>query len=259
VNKPSRLRKTASSLSESIHQQLNMYAIAAGAAGVGVLALAQPSEAKIIYTPANVRIDVFQDYGIDFSHDGTPDVVIRVGCFYGGKCFLHADPAKGNGIEESGAFGYAAALKAGANIGHTKQFNFASGVQMEGAHGHWHYAQARYLGVEIKINGMTHFGWAQFKNSSNVGAILTGYAYETIAGKSIKAGQKKEAADDPTNENSGPDASLTSSIPDTLHPATLGMLALGAQGVYRGGTYLPIRVIDRRAQRRRPELPRLGA
>jgi hypothetical protein len=47
-------RKTAN-LSESVHQQLNMYGVAAGAAGVGMLALAQPSEAKIVYTPANVQ------------------------------------------------------------------------------------------------------------------------------------------------------------------------------------------------------------
>jgi hypothetical protein len=40
-------RKTASNLSELIHQQINMYAIAAGAAGLCVLGLAQPSEAKI--------------------------------------------------------------------------------------------------------------------------------------------------------------------------------------------------------------------
>jgi hypothetical protein len=40
-------RKTAN-LSESVHQHLNMYAIAAGAAGVGMLALAPRSEAKIV-------------------------------------------------------------------------------------------------------------------------------------------------------------------------------------------------------------------
>ena len=37
-------------LSESVHHQLNMYALAAGAAGVGVLALAQPVAAEIVYT-----------------------------------------------------------------------------------------------------------------------------------------------------------------------------------------------------------------
>jgi hypothetical protein len=49
-------RKTASDLSESVHQQINMYAIAAAAAGVGVLAFAQPSEAKIVYPPAHKQL-----------------------------------------------------------------------------------------------------------------------------------------------------------------------------------------------------------
>jgi hypothetical protein len=43
-------RSTPSKLSDSIHQQLNMYALAASAAGVSVLTLAQQAEAKIIYT-----------------------------------------------------------------------------------------------------------------------------------------------------------------------------------------------------------------
>jgi hypothetical protein len=53
MNRSSTLRKTAC-LSKSVHQQLNMYAIAAGAAGV--LALAGPAEAKIIYTQTHVVI-----------------------------------------------------------------------------------------------------------------------------------------------------------------------------------------------------------
>ena len=48
-------RKTAN-LSESFHPQLSMYAFAASAASVGVLALASPSEAKIVYTPAHLKI-----------------------------------------------------------------------------------------------------------------------------------------------------------------------------------------------------------
>ena len=40
-------------------------------------------------------------------------------------------------------------------------------------------------------------------------AVLTGYAYETIPGKSICAGQTKGAADDGSEENSGPDASTS--------------------------------------------------
>lgn len=48
-------RKTVA-LSEALHQRLNTYALTATTAGVGVLALARASEAKIVYTPADVRI-----------------------------------------------------------------------------------------------------------------------------------------------------------------------------------------------------------
>ena len=89
----------------------------------------------------------------------------------------------------------------------------------------------RYLGLTFLRNGRTHYGWARLTVSGAFVAKLTGYAYETIAGKSIIAGQTKGAADDPTNEDFGSDASLTNSIPDKPQPASLGTLALGAQGV----------------------------
>jgi hypothetical protein len=40
--------------SESIHKQLNMYALAADATGVSMLRLVQPADAKVIYTAANI-------------------------------------------------------------------------------------------------------------------------------------------------------------------------------------------------------------
>ncbi len=43
----------ASDLSPSVHQRLNTYAFAAGAAGVSLLALAPPAAAKIVYTATN--------------------------------------------------------------------------------------------------------------------------------------------------------------------------------------------------------------
>jgi hypothetical protein len=48
--KQSPRRRNASKLPGSIQARLNMYTLAASAAGVGMLALAQPSEDKIVYT-----------------------------------------------------------------------------------------------------------------------------------------------------------------------------------------------------------------
>ena len=66
-------RGTPSNLSDSIHQQRNMYAVMASAAGVGMLALSHPAEAKIVYTPAHTLIDSGQTVPLDLNHDGKAD------------------------------------------------------------------------------------------------------------------------------------------------------------------------------------------
>ena len=50
-----------------------MYALAASAAGVGALALARPSEAEIVYTPAQVTIRINKTIPLDLNHDGKTD------------------------------------------------------------------------------------------------------------------------------------------------------------------------------------------
>jgi hypothetical protein len=64
MNRSSGPRETAA-LPESIHHQLNMYAIAAGAAGVSMLTFTNLAEARIVYTPTRVsgflRLDVNND------------------------------------------------------------------------------------------------------------------------------------------------------------------------------------------------------
>ena len=149
-------------------------------------------------------------------------------------------PASGNGAESSPP----AALNRGALVGSRQQFYESQGKMAQVSTddcghswrhgGPWFGVTDRYLGLSFQRNGRTHYGWARLTvqfDLPHLKATLTGYAYETIAGKSIKAGQTKEAADDPTNEDFGPGASLTNPIPDTPQPASLGMLALGAQGV----------------------------
>jgi hypothetical protein len=74
MNKPSGPRKTAN-LSQSTNRQLNKYALAAGAAGVGVLALASAAEAKIVYTKA--RVPIIGRVNLDLNHDGIKDFTIN--------------------------------------------------------------------------------------------------------------------------------------------------------------------------------------
>jgi len=71
-------QKTISGLPDSINRQLSIYALAASAAGVGVLAMVQPTQGKIIYTSTHKTIKVHQHYNLDLNHDGITDFTIQL-------------------------------------------------------------------------------------------------------------------------------------------------------------------------------------
>jgi hypothetical protein len=61
-------------LSDAILKHINAYALVAGAAGVSIAALVQPSAAEIVYTPANYNIPANTNHiYLDLNHDGVPD------------------------------------------------------------------------------------------------------------------------------------------------------------------------------------------
>lgn len=254
MKRSSRPRKTAS-LFESVQQQLNMYALAAGAAGVGMLALAQPAEAKIVYTASNVRIGYggMHAYHLDLNHDGIADFSIftthrSYPCGDRGTLIvgLFEKGAAGNGAVAKGKPALAAALPAGVLIGPARRFFGGTGTMAYRRHnyggechpneqrGYWQYGNPRYLGLTFKISGRTHYGWARLIVTrtffEGFTATLTGYAYETITNKAIIAGKTK-GPDEWEEDYPGPDASRTDPVPVRPQPASLGTLALGAQGI----------------------------
>jgi len=218
--------RVPSQLSESLHRRLSAYALAASAAGVGVLALTQSAEAKIVYTPAHKK--VLTNGGpafLDLNHDGVNDFYLTN--MLGGRSTtqlwaLEVVPGHGNQIfGGSNGAGYfvASDLSAGKVIGPNKQhfgaantLMFRMGLYYSHTLGFWGNVHDRFLGLRFLIKGKVHYGWARLNVSSVHGksltATLTGYAYETIPNKSIKAGQTH-------SENE----------------ATLGRLAQGASGV----------------------------
>jgi hypothetical protein len=111
--------RVVSQLSESLHRQLNAYALSACAAGVGALALARPADAKIIYTPAHVVVGKFQSLKLDLNHDGITDFALSNGScgqfctVYFNGLFIHASSVNRIGITGNGqgGTGIAAALK----------------------------------------------------------------------------------------------------------------------------------------------------
>jgi hypothetical protein len=155
--------RATSKLLDSVRHDLNMYALAAGAAGVSVMALAQPSEAEIVYTPAHVRIG--RSYNLDLNHDGITDVSIDyvfMQYFHFAKLF--ANPAQGNSVK-AGLNHLAFALNRGYPIS-SKGYWSANAATMVLQNcgerhscrdfGDWVDVLNRYLGLRFKILGKTH-------------------------------------------------------------------------------------------------------
>jgi hypothetical protein len=126
-------RKIAN-LSASIHHQLEMYALAAGAAGVSFLASVQPSEAKIVYTPSHHVISSHGRYLLDLNHDGIADFILRE------QIYCDTDSCQsrllvgpvgaargGVGVEgrylRSSGWGWASDLRRGSRIGPARPFS----------------------------------------------------------------------------------------------------------------------------------------
>jgi len=236
--------------SDSFHHRLNSYALAAGATGVGLLALAEPSAAKIVYTRTHDVIGNGANYLLDFNHDGTTDLTIRntAGqyCTPDSSCHpiqsLAVLPSRANQVVYN-IYG-AVAMKAGMKIGPKAAFHGGTERMVWSfgtfAIGSWINVKNRYLGVKFKIKGKMHYGWVrlsvQLKPPMQVTATLTGYAYETVVNKPIVAGTTKGTDADladpeaPGPTDTGSSAFVT--VPGTPgKPASLGILALGAQGV----------------------------
>jgi hypothetical protein len=230
--------RAPSKLSDSVSNHLHMYALAAGAAGVGMLALTLPAEAKIVYTPARVSISQNSNIPLDLNHDRISDFSFSnfyAGWTNSGVGALLLKGAQGNGFWAS--TNSAAALPAGVSIGPKGPFRgygaMANMFQTFGSFqswGPWVGVKRRYLGLKFSIKGKTHFGWARLNMSNGHGGFsgtITGYAYETIPNKPIITGKTK-----------GPDeiGSVVPTDPVTVsaltpEPVSLGLLAMGAPGL----------------------------
>jgi hypothetical protein len=229
--------------SHSTTRQLNTYALAASAAGVGVLALTQPAEAEVVFTPVHHVIHANQTYSFDLNNDGTADFELKnvYNTFSGNVAgYLQVLPlASANevltGTHARGCGGggqCAAALPKGAEIGPKGAFqpDFPRGELMGASDivstnsGSW-INVTRYLGLKFVIAGQTHYGWARVTVKDQhwtVTATLTGYAYETTPDTPITAGA--------TTGSDDAGFSASASRPDS-EATTLSALALGAPGL----------------------------
>jgi hypothetical protein len=222
--------RTPFRLSDSLHHQLNMYALAASAAGVSVLTLTQPAAAKIIYNPNKIEVAQPACVFLNPARESTApfcfvaDFTAPLYSFWGDRVTV--------GLVTSNA-GFviaghrsAAALKWGATVGPKDQFQntsygslATSGPYFGGTSKHhrggFQFGRPAYLGISFPIDGQKHYGWARitihrekFSTGYYLWGVISGYAYETIPNKPILAGKTHSEND-----------------------ATLGRLAQGASGI----------------------------
>jgi hypothetical protein len=247
VKRPSR---TPSDLPHSIHQRLNMYALAATAGGVGMLAGTQASEAKIVYTPAHVVIGRDHKVALDLNHDGKNDFsfqetfITTTSVGEAHSLILSVLPSRKTN-EIWGMGHHASALLAGIRVGPKGRFSYAKktmavDIYQDGTGGSgtcgglWNNVKHRYLGFKFSIKGTTHFGWARLNvacittfNKHQITGVLTGYAYETVPNKPIITGKTK-GPDEIGNVDQAIPATRAVATPE---PAALGLLAMGAGGL----------------------------
>lgn len=222
----SRSTKPLSPLSPAMRRRADLYFLAASAAGIGLHVIAQPAQAEIVYTPAHVTFSRGGQILLDLNHDGIADfhLVAFLGAF-GSVSYLvvHGLDSAAGACELNRK---AWTLPPGAKIGPAQAFS-NDPVMVEQYYGSsgGTWGKHHYLGLRFKINGEAHYGWAEFSVGLNQDRTLTakleGYAYETVANKTIIAGQK-ESSNSPVAQT-----------PPSIETArgTIPVLALGYTGL----------------------------
>ena len=126
MKQPATRSRGISQISSSLDKHLSLYTLAASAAGVGLLALAQPTEAEVVYTPTHVTLKSGTSYFLDINNDGTPDFQLKgFASHFGAGLSVHPWGNNGpvsNAVEiGNGSLG-PLALRSGAAIGLGKAF-----------------------------------------------------------------------------------------------------------------------------------------
>jgi hypothetical protein len=243
--------KPQSRLPAALEKNLSAYAVAAGSAGVALLACIQPGEAKVVSTKTDivlpfrgpVQIDINNDGQFDFSlsnvnfqtqtagagrRPGAPP--LGSGSFDFGLQ-LSPQQAGNEGMQIGSHYGQlcAAAVPHGVQIGQSRPF-VAGKLVLSGLSGtsegrpfcNWSGSNSPFLGVRfLDTQGQTHYGWVRISIRPDYSTVIKGYAFETTPNTPITAGTL-----------GGPEARLAEPLnPAAPQPVLLGYLALGASGL----------------------------
>ncbi len=180
-------------------------------------ALLLPVSAEIVYTSVNVSIPTDGQYNLDLNRDGIPDFTLRSHllqdyCQLGDGYVwnLSITPASGNAVVAANG-NDASALLQEAPVDADQPFLFGRarlaeldwGTCGQGQYGQWLNLPHRYLGLEFRLRGgsTVYYGWAEVSEVAFVDhhghlqtfAMLQAFAYETVPGRAILAGQTSDS------------------------------------------------------------------
>ena len=194
-------------MSKTFDNKLAAYALAAAAGGM--MAGSREARADIIYTTLNTPIAVNSVTGVGL-------VSILDYGYQSDNSFGSAHLIASGTVLVSGNF--AQALEAGDSIGPGQKFSYRPTMLLHNnsvsIRGSWD-GYGVFMGVKLPSN---LYGWVEFnfwnvpgpRPSNEIEGEALAYAYDTVPGQTILAGQRSNA------------------VPE---PATLGLLALGAVGI----------------------------
>ena len=218
---------------------------------------ASPAQGEVVFTPTKVTVSLRGNSLYELNPAGSqvaPFLLIAgftsPGAYWDTISF-NPRTSGARFVQGPGTSWSIAPLKKGSLIGPARRFGgglrgFAATIGPYGSgtynnHDGFKFGEPTYIGFKFLIAGQTHYGWARLTVRYNpntpkqrLGAELTGYAYETVAGQPIKAGQTSGALSSMDSQEP-----MAGSMADDFRAASapaasdrfLGLLALGAVGL----------------------------
>ncbi len=221
-------RKAPADLSESLQRRLNSYALAAGAAGVAVLACAPPAEGAPVCKTLNLQIFNTHTHAFNPADQALPPFQIAQTTFaYYTSSTLSTNPfqwwnrgfitpnSKGANLLLA-TNGYAANVPSGGSIGPAGKFgkgasyglifSYGKGSRFNKKYGHGTLKKHRgnlnfeqssnFFGFKFSLSGQTHYGWMRVqvtvrrtRGQNKLTSIdVVDYGYESSSSTAIAAG-----------------------------------------------------------------------
>jgi hypothetical protein len=201
----------------------------AAASGAALAIVPASAQGEIVFSAVDVTTG--GSYALDLNKDGTPDFTFEQVPYDSGHGhdFGLALDVPGNAV-----LGARNPLPIGARIGPGRGFttstyygvvfmgeNFEYGT-ITNSFGFWKGVTNKFVGFKFLVSGEVHYGWARLSGNGGTSVVISGYAYETVPNKGIRAGQRTE--DEVLSQVSSPELSEPT-------PPTLGLMAAGTRGL----------------------------